>query len=98
MCIRIPLEITMPTSFRQYCRILGVVFFVRIRDKTSMRCNFPIQKTRKSYFYTDIMKKQQLKEDQPAVQNSLVINNQPKQTLSKQQQTFNRLCKQMAKP
>ncbi|HEY4290607.1 MAG TPA: hypothetical protein VGN00_26080 [Puia sp.] len=43
------------------------------------------------------MKKQKTKEDQPADQNSLVINNQSKQALSKQQQTFNRLVKQIEK-
>src|ERR1700754_2472924 len=41
------------------------------------------------------MKKQQPEESQPSDRNSLIINNQPKQTLSKQQQTFNRLIKKI---
>jgi len=43
------------------------------------------------------MKKQRFTEDQPSTGNSLIINNQPKQTLSKQQQTFNRLVKRIEK-
>jgi hypothetical protein len=41
------------------------------------------------------MKKQRLEEGQPSDQKSLVINNRPKQALSKQQQTFNRLVKKI---
>jgi len=36
-------------------------------------------------------------EDQPSARNSLIINNQQKQALSKQQQTFNRLVKKIEK-
>ena len=43
------------------------------------------------------MKKQRFTADQPSAGNSLIINNQPKQTLSKQQQTFNRLVKKIEK-
>lgn len=41
------------------------------------------------------MKKQRLTENQPSAGNSLIINNQPKQALSKEQQTFNRLVKKI---
>jgi len=43
------------------------------------------------------MKKKRLEEARPSDQNSLIITNQPKQTLSKQQQTFNRLVKKIEK-
>jgi hypothetical protein len=43
------------------------------------------------------MKKKRLEEGQPSDQNSLIISNQPKQTLSKQQHTFNRLVKRIEK-
>ena len=43
------------------------------------------------------MKKQRFTGDQPSAGNSLIINNQPKQALSKQQQTFNRLVKKIEK-
>ncbi|HTI94462.1 MAG TPA: hypothetical protein VL727_27900 [Puia sp.] len=43
------------------------------------------------------MKKKRLEESQPSGQNGLIINNQPEQTLSKQQQTFNRLVKKIEK-
>ena len=41
------------------------------------------------------MKKKRAEEEQPSNKNSLIITNQPKQTLSKQQQTFNRLVKKI---
>jgi len=43
------------------------------------------------------MKKQRFTEDQRSAGNSLIINNQPKQALSKQQQTFNKLVKRIEK-
>jgi hypothetical protein len=43
------------------------------------------------------MKKQRLTADQPSAGNSLIINNQPKKALSKQQQAFNKLVKKIEK-
>ena len=43
------------------------------------------------------MKKQRVTADQPSTGNSLIINDQPKKALSKQQQTFNRLIKKIEK-